>query len=146
MKKSFTLIELLVVIAIIGILATLIVANMGTARQKARDAQRKAHLNEIATGLAMAFDESNTYPTTSSTMSVGTAYVLCGSAAGASFKPATTGCSSGETKFVGPFTPPPPTGTTYAYVYTYNLSTGLYTLSVNLERGGTFTCDPSGCR
>ncbi len=57
-QKGFTLIELLVVIAIIGILATIVLVSLNTARQKARDTRRISDLRQVALGLEMYYDDN----------------------------------------------------------------------------------------
>lgn len=53
-NKGFTLIELLVVVAIIGILATVVLASLGTARDRARVARAQSEMNQIKTIVAGA--------------------------------------------------------------------------------------------
>jgi len=61
--KGFTLIELLVVIAIIGLLATLSVVALSSARVKSRDARRVSDIKQIQTALELYADSNNnTYP------------------------------------------------------------------------------------
>ncbi len=51
-QKGFTLIELLVVIAIIGLLSSVVLASLNSARAKARDARRVSDLKQIANMIA----------------------------------------------------------------------------------------------
>lgn len=64
-KKGFTLIELLVVIAIIGILASVVLASLNSARAKSRDARRVADLKQVQLALELYADShSQAYPAT----------------------------------------------------------------------------------
>lgn len=64
MKKNrgFTLIELLVVISIIGVLTTLILANLSDARARARDSQKKSELTQLKTALRLYYNDNQKYP------------------------------------------------------------------------------------
>lgn len=61
-KQGFTLIELLVVIAIIGVLASVVLASLNTARRKSRDARRITDLKQVQLALELYFDASGEYP------------------------------------------------------------------------------------
>lgn len=61
-QKGFTLIELLVVIAIIGLLSSVVLASLNSARAKARDARRLVDKNQIILALNLAYDALGALP------------------------------------------------------------------------------------
>jgi prepilin-type N-terminal cleavage/methylation domain-containing protein len=56
--RGFTLIELLVVIAIIGILASVVLASLNSARDKGEDAAIKSNLNNARAQAEMSYDDN----------------------------------------------------------------------------------------
>ncbi|MBN2854222.1 prepilin-type N-terminal cleavage/methylation domain-containing protein [Patescibacteria group bacterium] len=71
-KKAFTLIELLVVIAIIGLLSTLSIIALNSARAKARDAKRISDVKQMQVALEMYYNDMADYPAAAS-MTAGSA-------------------------------------------------------------------------
>lgn len=62
-SRGFTLIELLVVIAIIGILSSVVLASLTTARIKGMDAARMTDVKSLKTALELYYNDNNGYPT-----------------------------------------------------------------------------------
>ncbi|MEN9852340.1 MAG: hypothetical protein RI996_283 [Candidatus Parcubacteria bacterium] len=70
-NKGFTLIELLVVIAIIGILSSIVIASLNSARTSGADAAAKGQLAQLRTQAEVHFDANTKYNAT-----IGTAVSL----------------------------------------------------------------------
>ena len=69
-QKGFTLIELLVVIAVIGILSVVVLASLGTARNKAKDAVIQSQMKSLQVQAELYYAaNSNSYGTAGSTCS-----------------------------------------------------------------------------
>ena len=66
LSRGFTLIELLVVIAIIGILSSVVLASLNSARVKGRDARRVSDLKQLQLALELHYDNQQSYPVTAS--------------------------------------------------------------------------------
>ncbi len=68
-NRGFTLIELLVVIAIIGILSSIVLASLNTARSKGGDAAVKGNLSGIRSQAELQYDTLGCYANTGQTCS-----------------------------------------------------------------------------
>jgi prepilin-type N-terminal cleavage/methylation domain-containing protein len=121
-NSAFTLIELLVVISIMGILLSLSIFGMQSARQASRDAKRKSDLEQIRSGLEMFRADCNKYYIGTSLPSTLIGIASYGSNCLASNIYIST-------------TPTDPSPTTHEYVYYSDGTT--YQICAALEQGGT---------
>lgn len=60
-SKGFTLIELLVVIAIIGVLSSVVLASLNSARNKAKDAIIKQAMTQVGSLMALNYGDYGSY-------------------------------------------------------------------------------------
>lgn len=67
-QKGFTLIELLVVIAIIGLLASVVLLALNSARSKSRDAKRLADVRQMVSALELFYNDANGYPASTASL------------------------------------------------------------------------------
>ena len=148
--KGFTLIELLVVISIIGLLSTLAIVSLKTAREKARDAKRLGDIKQIEKALDMYYDANNRYPirdrvcSTGGTSCAGLTCLNAGANTWAQFK-------TDLAPFLAQVPDDPSNTTTYCYGYDMDGTTPQsYVVFANMESntssetgdGGTSAATP----
>lgn len=85
--QGFTIVELLIVLAIIGLISTLAVVALGSARADARDTQRLADMQGLQFGLEQYFNVNNAYPETEIEVLLGQQDTSCLGAEGFSAVP-----------------------------------------------------------
>jgi len=129
-KSGFTLIELLVVIAIIGVLATIVLVSLNTARKKSRDVRRESDLRQMNLALEMFFDDYGCYPDEGTNAALDSTDACNGNSFGTNYLNAI------------------PTDPKDGSAYTYESDTTTYcidTVQLESKSGKIFKCTPNGC-
>lgn len=139
MKKGFTLIELLVVIAIIGVLSSVVLASLNTARSKGSDAAIKSNLANIRAQAEIYYDTNGNYGTPALAVN-GTTAAACGTAstafAAASTNSMNPGIVAAESASDG--------SATWVAHCSMPLLGGSWSVDVPLKAGGSWCVDSAG--
>jgi prepilin-type N-terminal cleavage/methylation domain-containing protein len=98
-QKGFTLIELLVVIAIIGILSSVVLASLNTARDKAANVTVKDNLNNLRSAGSLFYENGNTYSGFCTSSSVGPIMTSAANAGGGTAGTSSNNCSDSDTEW-----------------------------------------------
>ncbi len=136
--RGFTLVELLVVIAIIGLLASVVLTSLSSARRKSRDAKRVADMKQLATAMELYYNDFSGYPAASGTapaVPTGLTPTYIG-ALPAAPQPY-DGCNGLAASNYYNYTPSTAPATTYAYTFCLSAVTGSYS-------AGSHTLTPAG--
>jgi len=142
--KGFTLIELLVVVTIIGILASIVIVSLGSARVKARDTRRLADIKQMTLAIELYIDQYRHYPPTPGAVSASERWQMLGECLSAHVN-----CTDNTESFqIMAAIPQDPLGTTeeYQYDYSTNVARNRFVLRAVLETPGhqALTVDVDG--
>lgn len=138
-KRGFTLIELLVVISIIGLLSSIVMASLNTARTKARDVRRMQDLAQLDRAITSFFSDKGYLPANTN----GWCTYISNTTNGYT--------TTFQSNFIPGYMPslpadPQKQGQVGDYFYrNENNGQGLYTLCAQLEQSTGKTYDYSAC-
>ncbi len=124
-QKAFTLIELLVVIAIIGILSSVVLASVNTARKRSRDARRQQDLKSMQNALELYYN------------GVGAEGYVLQTTATTGAADATTALAPLVSNGLMPMIPVDPLGSATPYYYVSNAARSAYCIAAEMEGSGT---------